>query len=655
MEPFLLRVQSEKLAMTEKPTYEELERRVAELEQQGMELKRTEEMLRENEELVKATMNSTADGILAVNSGGHVIQVNTRFIQMWRIPHDIVQTGNDERLLNYVLDQLMEPEDFLSKVMALYGSLKEDVDTLLFKDGRIFERFSLPIIKEGKIAGRVWSFRDTTERDRAEKALKETQDRYRRITDAVTDYIYTVHIRDGQPTQTIHRPGCVAVTGFTPEDFSGNPYLWFDMVHDEDREAVRAHARDVLTGKTSEPLEHRIVRKDRAIRWVRNTPVPHYDESGKLLSYDGLIQDITELKHAQEMARYKELFENVVDGVFILGSEGRFVELNDMVCQKTGFTREELLKLGLKDIVVGEQIPFLMETIERIKHEKEVSFEIDVQSKNRDRIPFETNCRMISYLGKDCILGVSRDVTQARLLQDQLIRSERLAATGQLAASIAHEINSPLQGVTALLNVMRKTYNDNEQLANDINLVKSAFDNIGSTVRKLLDLNRPGNERKQPVNVNRIIEDTVTLVRGHLKQNKIQMELRLSPRVPNLIASPQQLGQVFMNLINNAVEAITGVSKRNGPKKAPPDAQEIAIDTSLRKGMVVIKVADTGPGIAEEDLKRIFDPFYTKKKSMGMGIGLSICHGVIEEHKGTIGVRNSPKGGAVFTITLPAT
>jgi PAS domain S-box-containing protein len=655
MEPFLLRVHVERPAMAEKPTYEELERRVDDLERQLAELRHTEEALRENEEMVRATMNSTADGILAVNRVGRVIQANTRFIQMWRIPEEVVRTGDDEKMLSYVLDQLMEPEAFLSKVKALYGSPKEDVDTVLFKDGRVFERFSLPVMREGKIAGRVWSFRDATERNRAEKALKETQDRYRRITDAVTDYIYTVHVQDGRPTQTIHRPGCVAVTGFTPEDFAGNPYLWFDMIHDEDREAVQAHARDILTGKTPEPLEHRIVRKDRAIRWVRNTPVPHYEEGGKLLSYDGLIQDITELKHAQEMARYKELFENVVDGVFILGRDGRFVELNDMVCQKTGFAREELLKLGLKDIVVGEQIPFLMETIERIKDEKEVSFEIDFQSKDGDRIPFETNCRMISYLGKDCILGVSRDVTQARLLQDQLIRSERLAATGQLAASIAHEINSPLQGVTALLNVMRKTYDDNEQLTNDINLVKSAFDNIGSTVRKLLDLNRPGKERKQPVNVNQIIEDTVTLVRGHLKQNKIQVELNLSPRVPNIIASPQQLGQVFMNLINNAVEAITGVSKRDGAKKGASGDREIAIDTDFRKGMVVIKVVDTGPGVAEADLKRIFDPFYTKKKSMGMGIGLSICHGVIEEHKGTIAVRNSLKGGAVFTITLPAT
>jgi len=259
MEPFLLRVHVERPAMAEKPTYEELERRVDDLERQLAELRHTEEALREDEEMVRATMNSTADGILAVNRVGRVIQANTRFIQMWRIPEEVVRAGDDEKMLSYVLEQLMEPEAFLSKVKALYESSKEDVDTVLFKDGRVFERFSLPVMREGKIAGRVWSFRDATERNRAEKALKETQDRYRRITDAVTDYIYTVHVQDGRPTQTIHRPGCVAVTGFTPEDFAGNPYLWFDMIHDEDRAAVQAHARDILTGKTPEPLEPRIV------------------------------------------------------------------------------------------------------------------------------------------------------------------------------------------------------------------------------------------------------------------------------------------------------------------------------------------------------------------------------------------------------------
>jgi PAS domain S-box-containing protein len=132
--------------------------------------------LRENEQLLRATLDSTADGILAVNEAGQVTLANTLFGKMWRIPKEVIKTRDDSKLLNYVLDQLKEPQAFLSKVQELYGSSKEDFDTLLFKDGRVFERFSRPLTQEKEIVGRVWSFRDITERKRAEMALQATHD-----------------------------------------------------------------------------------------------------------------------------------------------------------------------------------------------------------------------------------------------------------------------------------------------------------------------------------------------------------------------------------------------------------------------------------------------------------------------------------------------
>jgi PAS domain S-box-containing protein len=144
------------------------------------------------------------------------------------------------------------------------------------------------------------------------------------------------------------------------------------------------------------------------------------------------------------------------------------LEANDMVYQMTGFSRRELLNHHFKDIVPTEQIHYIEKMTKKIIHDKQVFLELDVESKHGTHIPVEANCRLISYLGTDSILAVARDVTHAKLLEDKLIRSERLAATGQLAASIAHEINSPLQGVTALLNVIKKTYKENGQLTKDI-------------------------------------------------------------------------------------------------------------------------------------------------------------------------------------------
>jgi PAS domain S-box-containing protein len=126
----------------------------------------------------------------------------------------------------------------------------------------------------------------------ANDALRCSEERYRRITDAVTDYIYTVELADGIPVHTTHRASCVKITGYTVEEFESNPYLWLQMVHPDDRAVVAEHAENLLAGHDAPPIKHRIIRKDGAVRWVRNSVVPNRDENGVLLSYDGVINEM---------------------------------------------------------------------------------------------------------------------------------------------------------------------------------------------------------------------------------------------------------------------------------------------------------------------------------------------------------------------------
>lgn len=149
-----------------------LRQRIAELEALESKHKRTEEALGESEGLLKAIIESTADGILVVDKENHVTHSNTKFAELWQIPEKLIKLKDDKKLLNYVIDQLEKPEAFLSKVRELYKSSKEDLDTLHFKDGQVFERFSCPLIRNEEIAGRVWSFRDITERNLAEEKIK---------------------------------------------------------------------------------------------------------------------------------------------------------------------------------------------------------------------------------------------------------------------------------------------------------------------------------------------------------------------------------------------------------------------------------------------------------------------------------------------------
>ncbi len=127
----------------------------------------------------------------------------------------------------------------------------------------------------------------------------------------------------------------------------------------------------------------------------------------------------------------------------------------------------------------------------------------------------------------------------------------------------------------------------------------------------------------------------------------------LSSKIPNINASPQQLSHVFLNLFNNAIEAMTGISKSKSVGMSHKTGRKINVKTYLNKRSIVIKVADNGPGISEDDLEHIFDPFYTRKKKMGLGVGLSVCNDMIENHGGTIMAENAPDGSAVFTIKLP--
>lgn len=367
-----------------------------------------------------------------------------------------------------------------------------------------------------------------------------------------------------------------------------------------------------------------------------------------------ISSNTTEFKQAEELMRYKELFDNVAEGVFLFNPKGKFIESNDRILESTGYSKEELLNQNISKIVEADQIPYIENMLKRVSRESEARFELNIKAKDGTIIPNEVNCRYVTYLGKNCFLCVARDITKTKLLQNQLLRSERLAATGQLAASIAHEINSPLQGITALLSVIRMKYANDEDLLIKLDLIKSAFVSIRNTVRNLIDLNRPGKENKQPMQVNQIIDNTVALMSSYLKKNMVNINLKLAAEKSLIIASPQQIGQVIMNLVNNSVEAIVHAPGfKDRLKEIPSTGGQITIETMNREDEIVIIVKDNGPGIAPKDIDRIFDPFFTRKKTMGMGVGLSICYGIIEDHRGTIAGDNRSEGGAVFTIRLP--
>ncbi|WP_224982071.1 SpoIIE family protein phosphatase [Geomonas agri] len=198
----------------------------------------------------------------------------------------------------------------------------------------------------------------------AEAALVRSERRYKRLVAAVTDYIYTVTISEGNVTRTSHGPGCLSVTGYSDEEYQQNPFLWYQMIHEEDRPAVTSLTEELRAGKEIPSVEHRIRHKDGSLRWVINTVVPRYSEQGDLIAYDGLISDISERKQAEESLRVQSAaLEAAANAIVITDNNGVVLSVNEAFTRMTGYSPEEAVGRDLSFLKSDRQDPGLYQDL----------------------------------------------------------------------------------------------------------------------------------------------------------------------------------------------------------------------------------------------------------------------------------------------------
>ena len=213
-------------------------------------------------------------------------------------------------------------------------------------------------------------------RNKAEDALIKSEDKYRRISEGLTDYLYTVHVQDGRAVSTTHGATCIVVTGYNSEEFEADPYLWINLVFEEDRNRVIQHFNRVLSGEQVSPIEHRIVRKDREIRWVLDTPVLQFDAAGNLMLYDGVIKDITDAKAAQEQLkdreiRFYELFNTMRSSVAVYkaidnGADFVFVDFNKAAEKTENIPMDEVIGRRVSEVYHGVREFGLLDVFSRV-------------------------------------------------------------------------------------------------------------------------------------------------------------------------------------------------------------------------------------------------------------------------------------------------
>jgi PAS domain S-box-containing protein len=355
----------------------------------------------------------------------------------------------------------------------------------------------------------------------------------------------------------------------------------------------------------------------------------------------GKIQELYELQ-AEE---YKSLFESANDALFIINpSDGRFLEVNSRAEELTGYSRDELLRMCMRDIHRPNDGARVDKRLAQIATEGSASFdEAPMVRKDGTIAHVDISGSLAEYSGRKVIRGILRDVTERRLLERQLVQTGKLASIGTFTAGLAHEIRNPLNSVNLQLTLLERRIHDGVKYSESeslhlINIVREEVSRLDNLVTEFLFFAKPLRLDFHPNNVHRILDDVFALFHARMVQNGITLERDYMANPPLLSLDEEKMKQALINIVQNSIEAMS-------------DGGTLRVSTGVKQKRVIVTMEDTGAGIPEEDIDKVFEVFYTSKEK-GTGLGLPISFHIIEMHGGTLEIESSQDAGTACTITL---
>jgi PAS domain S-box-containing protein len=632
------------------------------------ERRRIREDLERSLSLLGATLDATTDGILSVDLEGRITGYNAPFLEMWRL--DPPAPGTLEvPLLRNAASLVAQPESFVSDILAWYEHPESEVhDEIRFHDGRVLERALRPQRLGDQVVGRVWSFRDVTDRARARAALQAQRAYLRAVLDALPTPVWS---KDWDGRFTLANQALGDIYGVTADALLGRTDADYNRSAEEVEQYLEGDRAVMRDGSRKLVVEEPITHADGQTRWYHTRKVGLVPPDGGRPQVLGIATDITERQRAQAAlqeseAQFRAIFDASAIGTTMLDAGERVLRAN------TAFQR----MVGLPDQALrGTPLGELVHPADRQAHgemfRQLVAGEIAHYQREKRLVRADGGVIWVRLTGSlvqrtegrdPFVIGMVEDVTERRHAEEalaesqrQLLHSQKMEAVGRLAGGIAHDFNNMLMAIGGHAELLRTEPEMPASCRWQADEIRKAADRAAGLTRQLLAFSRKQVMQPRPLSVNAVITDMEDMLRRLIGET-IRLRTSLTPHVGVVRADPGQLEQVLMNLAVNARDAMPqGGTLAVQTDNVTLDAEYAALHDEVVPGRyVMLAVADTGTGMDADVRQRIFEPFFTTKpQGQGTGLGLSTVYGIVAQSGGHVRVESEPGKGTVFLIYLP--
>ena len=499
--------------------------------------------------------------------------------------------------------------------------------------------------------------REIAERIQVEEALRESEEDYKLLIKNLPGVVYRGY-RDW--SVRFLDSSIEDLTGYDFKEFNSRKMKWSDVIVEEDLKTVSESFRKVLKTGKSYVREYRIKTKDGSTRWIQDRGQIVHNNGGEKESISGVFFDITERKQVEkERGLLATAIEQAAESVIISARPGTIQYVNPAFEQLSGFTRKEIVGKNFRILKSDRHDEsFYKEMWDVISSGEIWSGHITNRMKDDTLCEFETKISPVRDSSGEVVnfVSVSRDVTKEIALQAQLQQTQKMQAIGTLAGGIAHDFNNILAAVIGYTEIAIADVEKGGLLHDNLKEVLTAGERAKDLVNQILTFSRQSEQDLKPIKVELIVKEVLKLIRASLPATiEIHQDLKSNAAV---LGNYTKIHQVLMNLCTNAAHAMgeKGGMLDVSLVDVELDADYAAKHFDIKPGPYLkLSVRDTGQGISSALLGQIFDPFFTtKQQGEGTGMGLSVVHGIVKSHGGTISVYSEPGEGSIFNVYLPA-